>query len=262
MIKTPKENDNRSEELLIVGINAGSMPTAVGQLGVVKTFDVQKMRGLYVPDYVHGHYKNERSNLLLKNKSYDSSIQQKLLTWLRDNVNKGIPHAWYKLVLGHDVHLSVFAELYVQHYHATQPDPFTGEMGWLENVGLVSRNKVTTAFRDNIVDNLVTDTTAFGDYKFHEVGTDATAEANSQTALIATSGIARATGTQVEASANVYRSVATVTADASETWQEHGIFNIVTAGVMMDRSLISPTVTVVASDQVTFTYEITFNAEA
>jgi hypothetical protein len=53
-----------------------------------------------------------------------------------------------------------------------------------------------------------------------------------------------------------------VTADTSETWQEHGIFNIVSAGTMMDRSLISPTVAVVASDTVTFTYELTKAAEA
>lgn len=245
-------------------MSIGVFPAPSGVLGVQKTFDVRAVRRLYIPDFVTGHYKRERAELLLKNKKVEPSIQYKILSWLRDNINKEIPNNWYKLVLGHDLHITVFAELYMKHFHATQLDPFSddGKIGWLEDVGLVSRRKVTTAFRNDIVDNLVTDTTAFGDYKFHEVGTDATAEANTQTALIATSGIARATGTQVEASANVYRSVATVTADATETWQEHGIFNASTSGVMMDRSVISPTASVVASDQVTFTYEITFNAEA
>jgi hypothetical protein len=165
-------------------------------------------------------------------------------------------------VLGHDAHISMMAELYVKHYHATQVDPFTGQLGWLENVGRVSQGKVTTAFRDFLALMLVTDATTMGDYKYHEVGTDATAEANSQTALIATSGIARVSGTQTNPSASTYQSVATVTADTSETWQEHGLFNASTSVTLMDRSLISPTVSVVASDTVQFTYTLTLNAEA
>lgn len=240
----------------------GTVPAPSGALGAVKTFDVERVRGLYVPDLIHGHYRPERRALLLENRQPSTPIQQRLLAFLRDHVHRGIPRAWYQLVLGHDAHLSVWAELYVKHFHATQRDPFTGELGWWENVGRVSQGKVTTAFRNNIVDNLVTDTTAFGDYKYHEVGTSNQAEANSDTALITTSGIARATGTQVEAAADQYQSVATVTADATETWQEHGIFNASTSGVLMDRSLISPTVSVVASDTVQFTYTITINAEA
>lgn len=240
----------------------GVQPAPGGALGVVKTFDVERARGLYVPDHMRGHYRPGRAHLLIESRPAGPPLQQRILAFLRDHVHAGIPRAWYQLVLGHDLHVSIWAELYVKHFHATQRDPFTGELGWWENVGMVSRGKVTTAFRNNIVDNLVTDTTAFGDYKYHEVGTDNTAEANSQTALVATSGIARATGTQVEAAADQYQSVATVTADTSETWQEHGIFNASTSGVMMDRSLISPTVSVVASDTVQFTYTITFNAEA
>lgn len=243
-------------------MTVGSIPAPAGALGVVKTYDVQRVRGLYMPDRIGGHYRPERRHLLLEKQPSGPPIQQRILAFLRDHVHQGIPRAWYQLVLGHDLHVSVYARLFVKHFHATQRDPFTGELGWWENVGLVSQGKVTTAFRDNIVDNLVTDTTAFGDYKFHEVGTSNQAEANTDTALITTTGIARATGTQVEASAAVYRSVATVTADTSETWQEHGIFNASTSGVLMDRSLISPTVSVVASDTVQFTYEITLNAEA
>ena len=238
----------------------GTQKTGRGSLSVVKSYDVQKMQADYVRDDVNGHYLKERQGLLLTAKK--EPIQTKILKFIRDHINEGFPRKWYNLVIGHDLHVSVYAELYVQHFHSNQRDPFTGRMGWLENVGLVSRGKVTQAFRNNIVDNLVSDTTAFGDYKYHEVGTDNTAEANSQTALIATSGIARATGTQVEAAADQYQSVATVTADSTETWQEHGIFNASTSGVMMDRSLISPTVGVVSGDQVTFTYTLTVNAEA
>jgi len=215
-----------------------------------------------VRDDLHGHYRPERKGLLLRNKKYGPSAQQQLLTWLRDNVSPEIPRAYYRAVLGHDLHVSTWAELYVKHFHATERDPFTGELGWLEDVGRVSSGKVTTAFRDFEIDQLIAETSAYGDFKFHEVGTSAAAEANTQTALTTTTGIARVTGTQVEAAADIYRSVATVTADTSETWQEHGLFNASTSGTMMDRSLISPTVAVVNLDTVTFTYEVTKTAEA
>jgi hypothetical protein len=240
---------------------AATLPAPRGLVAAVKTFDATALRRGLVQDDAGGHYRRERASLLPERRAR-SVWRQQALAWLRDHVHPGIPRAYYKTVLGHDLHLCVLAELDVKHFHATQPDPFTGRMGWLENVGLVSSGKVTTAFRNDIVDNLVTDTTAFGDYKHHEVGTSAQAEANTDTALITTTGIARVAGTQVEAAADQYRSVATVTADTTETWQEHGLFNASTSGVLMDRSLISPTVSVVASDQVTFTYTITIVAES
>jgi hypothetical protein len=70
-------------------------------------------------------------------------------------------------------------------------------------------------------------------------------------------------GTQVEAAADQYRSVATVTADATETWQEHQINNASSgAGVMLDRSVLSPTVAVNPAETVEFTYTVSKNAEA
>lgn len=239
----------------------GTMPGPAGALGAVKTFDAQRFREGYVCDLIGGHYRIERARLLIENHHAATPVQQRVLAWLREHVSPGIPRWWYQLVTGHDQHLAVWAELYVKHFHATQRDPFTGKLGWLENVGRVSQGKVTTAFRDFLSDQLRTDSAAIGDFKYHEVGTDGTSEANSQMALIATSGIARATGTQA-GTAPDYVSVATVTADATETWQEHGLFNASTSGTMMDRSLISPTVSVVASDTVQFTYTLTMAAEA
>ena len=211
----------------------GAMPAPSGALGAVKTYDSRR----------------------------DKPIQQRVLGFLRDNVHPGIPRAWYKLATGHDQHVVLYATLEAVHYHATERDPITGQMGWYEDLGVVSQGKVTTAFRDFLSNQLRTDTTELGDFKFHEVGTSAAAEANTQTALTTTTGIARVTGTQA-GSAPDYVSVATVTADTTETWQEHGIFSQVTGGTMMDRSLISPTVSVVASDTVQFTYTLTMAAEA
>lgn len=248
-----------------MSLSAAVLPAPTGGIGAVKTFDAGALRRQYVRDDAHGHYRPERAALLLENQRYDridSGPHQRVLAWLRDHVHPGIPRAYYTAVLGHDLHVSLYASLYVSHFHATQRDPFTGALGWRENVGRVSRGKVTTAFRDFVAAQLVTDSTVIGDFKFHEVGTSAQAEANTDTALITTTGIARVTGTQLNPTAPVYRSVATVTADTSETWQEHGLFSIVTGGTLMDRSLISPTVAVVNLDTVTFTYEVTLSAEA
>ena len=210
-----------------------------------------------------GHYRRGRAKYLYKNKRR-STWRQRLLCWLRDHVWRGLPRAYYKLVLGHDLHTSLYAELYVRHYHATERDPFTGKMGWMENVGLVARGKVTIAFRDFEVDNLVADTVEYGDFKFHRPGLGTAAELNTDTVLQTDAGL-EATGTQLEgASADIYKSVATVTADVTETWEEHSIRSQTgaTGGKMMDRSLISPNVSVVNLDTVEFTYEITKTAEA
>jgi hypothetical protein len=165
----------------------GAQPAPYGGLTIVhrKTEDV---RAGLVRDDRHGHYLKERTGLLLQHKSYAPPIQQRILAWLRDHVNAAIPRAYYRALLGHDLHISTYAELYVQHFHATERDPFTGRLGWLENVGLVSRAKVTTAFRDFETAQLVTETSTYGDFKFHAVGTSAAAEANTQTALTTDSG--------------------------------------------------------------------------
>lgn len=239
----------------------GVQPSAHGKLGVVKTFDVEKVRTEYEYNPKFGHYKRSRSGLLLEHRKVGPPIQQRILAWMRDHVREDLPRLWYNLVLGHDLHIAVWGELFVKHFHATQRDPFTGEIGWWENVGLVSRGKVTVAFRNFETAQMVTESSLYGDFKYHEVGTSNQAEANTDTALITTTGIARVTGTQVDGT-GTYTSVATVTADTNETWQEHGLFNASTGPTLLDRSLISPTVAVVASDTVQFTYVLTKNAEA
>lgn len=247
---------------MALGTSVGVQPSGMGLLVAQKTFDAGALRKLYVRDDQNGHFLRSREALLLENEKR-SRWRQELLAWLRDNVHHGIPRWYYNLVLGHDLHVSAYGTLHVKHFHAHQIDPFTGKMGWLENIGLVSAGKVTVAFRDFEIDQLISESAAYGDFKFHRVGTSAQAESNADTALITDAGL-EATGTQVEAAADQYRSVAAITADSTETWQEHSIRNATgpTGGTMMDRSLISPTVPVVNLDQVTFTYTLTKNAEA
>lgn len=244
-----------------------SQPAATGGLTIIKKTTPPHVRaaqlGLLQPDEEHGHYYTHRAGLRYEQRDWGEPIQTRILAWLRDHIHREIPRAWYQMVLGHDIHISMFAELYTKHFHNEEKDPFTGQYGWLENCGRASRGKVTTAFRDYNATQFVTDTTTFGDFKFHRPGTSATAEANTDTALVTDAGL-EATGNQTNPTGSTYQTVATVTADTTETWQEHSVRNATGAagGTMLDRSLISPTVAVVNLDTVQFTYVLTVNAEA
>ena len=122
-------------------------------------------------------------------------------------------------------------------------------------------NKVVTdAFVDFVVDQLQTETSAFGDFKYHEMGLGTQAENANETALQTTTGISRAVGTQAEgATAEIYKSVATITADATEDITEHGLFNASSGVTMMDRTKFAA-IGVVSGNQIEFTFQITFTA--
>lgn len=130
------------------------------------------------------------------------------------------------------------------------------------DLGLISVKKITTAFRDYVVDSLQNSTTAPLDvFRYHAAGTGTTAEDNTQTALV-TEVESRTAGTQVEgATSDIYRTVATIDFTGTLAITEHGIFSASTAGTMMDRSVFSA-INVSSGDSIQFTYEATFNAEA
>ena len=135
------------------------------------------------------------------------------------------------------------------------------------NYGLVSRAKVTAEFVNFMVAQLQTETSVFGDFKYHISGSDATAEANTHTSLLGAIGTARVSGTQTEgASAYIYRSVATITYTQTVAVTEHGISNTAYTssqadGVLLDRSTFTA-VNVVSGDTIAYTYELTCTAEA
>ncbi|KKM75833.1 hypothetical protein LCGC14_1386250 [marine sediment metagenome] len=139
-----------------------------------------------------------------------------------------------------------------------------GGTGWFREVKRDRRKEinrvVTDAFVAFVVDQLQTETSAFGDFKYHEMGLGTQAENANETALQTTTGIARATGSQTEgASANIYKSVGTITADATETIAEHGLFNASSGVTMMDRTKFTG-IGVVSGNQIEFTFQITFSA--
>lgn len=130
-----------------------------------------------------------------------------------------------------------------------------------------STRVVTTAFAEFIAAQLITETSAFGDFKYHHSGTGTNAENASDTALQTPVEDARDVGTQVQgASAVGYKSVATTTYTDTRAITEHGLFNEagsggppVTGGTLMDRSKFDA-INVVSGNQIEWTYELTVAA--
>lgn len=130
--------------------------------------------------------------------------------------------------------------------------------GRTERLGLVSTRVVTTAGVNYLVDAFQ-GTTEPENFKYHAMGTGNTAESASDTALV-TEVETRATGTQTEgASANIYKTVATITATTSRAIVEHGIFSAASSGTLLDRSVFS-TINLASGDSIQFSYELTLPA--
>jgi hypothetical protein len=128
--------------------------------------------------------------------------------------------------------------------------------GTIEDLGVVSRKSVTDAFVAFLVDQLQTESSEFGDFKYHDMGDDDTAEADGDTALIS-SVENRVSGTQVEgATANIYKSVGTIAATAGRAIVEHGLFSQSSGGTLMDRSVFS-VVNLDSGESIEFTYQLT-----
>jgi len=138
-------------------------------------------------------------------------------------------------------------------------DPNSGLYVFTGDDRCVRGHVVTTAFVDYIVDNLITEVAAFGDFKFHDSGTGVGVEAIDDTTLGTACGEARDIGTQAENAHNIYESVATNTYAGGFAITEHGLFNIAAGGILMDRTKFGA-ITVVATNQIQFTFTISFTA--
>lgn len=127
------------------------------------------------------------------------------------------------------------------------------------NFGLLGYRVVTTAFVSFVVDQLQTETSVFGDFKFHDSGVGTTAENAADTGIETTDGESRSTGTQTESAATAYRSVGTIAYTTTKAITEHGLFNDASAGTLMDRTVFSA-INVVNGDSIQFTYTLTVSA--
>ena len=131
--------------------------------------------------------------------------------------------------------------------------------GSVVRYGVLDYRLVTTAFVDFVTDQLQTETSVFGDFKFHDAGVGVTDPAITDTAIETTDGESRATGTQTETAHNVYASVGTVSYTTTKAVTEHGLFNDASAGTLMDRSEFAA-INVVSGDSIQFTYSLTLTA--
>ncbi len=126
------------------------------------------------------------------------------------------------------------------------------------DLGLASVNVVTTAGVNYVIDSIQALTT-ISNLKWHASGTNSAAEAVGNTALGAEVG-SRVSGTQTEgASANIYKTVATLTYGSSLSIVEHGLFSASSAGTLFDRTVFTA-IAVDTSTGIEFTYEWTLNS--
>lgn len=139
--------------------------------------------------------------------------------------------------------------------------------GRIEHLGLISTKVITDAGVAFLVDDWDANGQDLTNFKYHGCGTGGTAEAAGDTALVTESTTAlnpdntRATGTGSQPSAPQYRSVGTVTFDATAAITEHGIFSQAATGggTLWDRSLFSA-INVVSGDSIQFTYTVTLSS--
>lgn len=127
------------------------------------------------------------------------------------------------------------------------------------NYGLLSAKVVTTAFVNLMVDQLITETSVWGDFKYHDSGVGTTAAAVGDTDIETTDGESRVAGTQVENAANIYESVGTIAYTTTKAITEHGLFNASTGVTLLDRHVFAA-INVVNGDSIQFTYDLTCTA--
>ncbi len=129
--------------------------------------------------------------------------------------------------------------------------------GEVVNYGLVSCRLVTDAFVEFMVDELQAETSEWGDFKFHDSGVGVTGANVTDTDIETTDNESRVAGTQIEgASAEIYKSVATIAYTGTLAITEHGLFSQSSGTTLMDRHTFSA-INVVNGDSIEFSFELT-----
>jgi hypothetical protein len=136
----------------------------------------------------------------------------------------------------------------------------------IKDHGVVCRKVVTTTGAGFIVDAFQ-NSVELELMRYHGIGTGTSAEAVGNTALVTelttqySTDNTRATGTQTENGATVFRTVGTNQVDASVAITEHGIFSQAATGggVLLDRSLFSA-INLGTGESLESTYDFTVTA--
>lgn len=201
-----------------------------------------------------GELKNMAGDLAIQH--HKTGARPASLSWkLRNNLTNRYISGWITRKLAHGFTKLTGAPVMAAELRAVH-NKANGEK---VDYGVISRKVVTTAFVDFVVDQLQTETSVFGDFKYHDSGVGTTAENIADTGMETTDGESRATGTQTENAHNIYESVGTINYTSTKAITEHGLFNDASAGTLMDRSVFSA-INVVSGDSVTFTFRLTLTA--
>lgn len=187
-----------------------------------------------------------------------TGLDDRVNAWRTSNFRHLVRGARRALMARYLKFSNFYGTLYLDHFRAD---------GDVLELGLASMRVVTTAGVNYIVDAFQ-NSTELENLKYHGIGTGTNAEAVGDTALQTESTTAlnpdstRATGSTTEgASANIYRTVGTLTADATIACTEHGVFSAASTGTgtLLDRSVFS-VVTLASADSIQATYDLTFAA--
>lgn len=180
-----------------------------------------------------------------------ASLLWKAKNFLRAGYIKGLLAKYVGIPVAKTLGLAtLFGELRATKY---------GADGTATDYGVLGYRVVTTAFCEYAVDQLQSESSTWGDFKYHDSGVGGTGEANGDTGIETTDGESRATGTQTEGTSVQYKSVGTISYTSTKAIVEHGLFNDASAGTLMDRTVFSA-INVVSGDSIEFTYTITWTA--
>jgi len=128
------------------------------------------------------------------------------------------------------------------------------------DLGVVGRRVITTAWVNNLTDQLQGSGTAIANFKYHDAGTGTTSPVAGDTTMETAWGGSRATGSQAEgASANIYKTVGQIVFDNTYAITEWGVFSASTSGILMDRDTFAA-LNMVDGASITMSVEATFPA--
>jgi hypothetical protein len=129
------------------------------------------------------------------------------------------------------------------------------------DLGVLGRRVITDAGVAYLVDDWDSGAAGITLMNYHDSGTNNTAENQTDTTLGTQAGpTTRATGTKSQPSANVLRSVGTISYSGTLAIVEHGLFDqAAQGGTLWDRTVFA-TINVVSGDAIQFTYDCTLTA--
>jgi len=180
--------------------------------------------------------------------------------WKRKNLGDNFMRRWQRLALARKMGVPhMWGALWLEKWSLDAPPV---------DLGLVSCGVITTAGVNYLVADMAAGANDINLFKFHGLGTGTNAEAVGDTALqteLTTqyqTDNTRPTGSQTTGgSSNIYRTVGTITVDASVAATEHGILTQAATGggTLWDRSVFS-VVNLASGESIQATYDATFSA--